>query len=54
MMDVWCDGCSARVLRWPGDRKGIVNTDKGLIVVYRCGEGHDGAEVVERAHVATA
>jgi hypothetical protein len=49
MMDVWCDGCQARVLLWPGDLKGIVNSDRGLIVAYRCGAGHDGAEAIEHA-----
>jgi hypothetical protein len=49
MMDVWCDECQARVLLWPGDLKGVVNTDRGLIVAYRCGAGHDGAELIERA-----
>jgi len=48
MMDVWCDGCGARVLLWPTDLKGIVNTPAGPVVVYRCGSGHDGAELVER------
>jgi hypothetical protein len=49
MMDVWCDGCQARVLLWPSDLKGIVNSDRGLIVAYRCGAGHDGAEAIEHA-----
>jgi hypothetical protein len=52
MMDVWCDECHARVLVWPGDLKGVVNTDHGLIVAYRCGAGHDGAEMIGRAEQA--
>lgn len=51
MMQVWCDGCGARVLLWPSDLKGVVNTPRGAIVSYRCGAGHDGAELVERAGV---
>ena len=49
MMDVWCDGCAARVLLWPGDLKGIINAAAGPIVVYRCGAGHEGTEVIRRA-----
>ena len=49
MMDVWCDGCQARVLLWPSDLKGIVNTRHGPVVSYRCGSGHDGAESIQRS-----
>ena len=52
MMDVWCEECRARVLLWPGDLKGVINTEGGLIVAYRCGAGHDGAELIERADQA--
>ena len=48
MMAVWCDGCAAQTLLWPSDIRGIVNTDGGAIVAYRCGAGHDGATLVER------
>lgn len=48
MMDVWCDGCGARVLLWPSDLEGIVNTPDGAIVAYRCAAGHRGAELIER------
>jgi hypothetical protein len=54
MMDVWCDGCGARVLLWPTDLKGVVNSDRGLIVAYRCGAGHDGAEIIRPSRLATA
>ena len=47
MLDVWCDECRARVLVWPGDLKGILNTASGMIVAYRCSAGHDGAELIE-------
>lgn len=47
MMAVWCDRCDARVLLWPGDLTGVVNTDHGRIVAYRCGAGHAGAELIE-------
>ena len=52
MMQVWCAGCGAQVLLWPTDVKGIVNTARGAIVVYRCGAGHEGAELVERRRPA--
>jgi hypothetical protein len=52
MMDVGCDGCQAQVLLWPGDLKGVINTDRGLIVAYRCGAGHDGVEAIQRRQVA--
>lgn len=48
MMRVWCDGCDAHVLIWPGDLKGVLNTARGAIVSYRCGAGHDGAELIPR------
>ena len=54
MMDVWCDGCQARVLLWPNDIKGIVNTVRGAVVSYRCGAGHEGAELIERVTPAQA
>lgn len=54
MMDVWCDECQARVLLWPSDLKGVLNTERGVIVAYRCGAGHDGAELIERAEQALA
>ncbi|HSK92231.1 MAG TPA: hypothetical protein VK875_13070 [Euzebyales bacterium] len=53
MIDVWCDGCGARVLLWPGDLKGIVNTADGPIVAYRCGAGHEGTEAVRRGRAVT-
>jgi hypothetical protein len=46
MMRVWCDDCHAHVLIWPGDLKGVLNTAGGAIVSYRCGAGHDGAELI--------
>lgn len=46
-MAAWCDGCQARVLLWPGDLKRVVTTDRGLVVAYRCGAGHEGAELIE-------
>ena len=52
MMQVWCAGCGAHVLLWPTDLTGVINTDRGAIVVYRCGAGHDGAELVGRARPA--
>jgi hypothetical protein len=52
MMNVWCDECQAQVLLWPSDLKGVVNTDRGMIVAYRCGAGHDGAEMIQRKQVA--
>ena len=52
MIDVWCDDCQARVLLWPSDLTGIANTDRGKIVVFRCGQGHDGAELIERLAAA--
>lgn len=48
MMAVWCEDCGARVLLWPSDLRGIVNTADGAIVAYRCGSGHDGATLVRR------
>lgn len=48
MMAVWCEGCGARVLLWPGDLKGVVNSAAGAIVGYRCGSGHDGATLIDR------
>lgn len=48
MIDVWCTGCDARVLLGPSRLEGIVNTTRGPLVVYRCYDGHRGAEVVER------
>ncbi len=48
MMKVWCDGCGAHVLIWPTDLKGVLNTERGAIVAYRCGVGHEGAELIER------
>lgn len=49
MMAVWCDRCRSRVLLWHNDIKGVVNSPRGPIVVYRCGAGHDGAELIEPA-----
>ncbi len=48
MMRVWCGGCDTHVLIWPGDLKGVLNTRRGAIVSYRCGAGHDGAELITR------
>lgn len=48
MMRVWCEDCEAHVLIWPTDLKGILNTPRGAIVSYRCGSGHDGAELIAR------
>lgn len=48
MMAVWCEDCEARVLLWPSDLRGIVNSADGPIVAYRCGSGHDGATLVRR------
>lgn len=48
MMRVWCDGCGTHTLLWPSDLRGLVNTPRGAIVSFRCGAGHDGAELIER------
>ena len=53
-MTVWCVGCRGRVLLWPGDLRGIVNTDAGAVVAYRCGAGHTGNTLVERCVPAPA
>lgn len=48
MIDVWCDECQARMLLWPSDLRGVTSTELGNIVAFRCGQGHDGAELIER------
>lgn len=52
MLDVWCDGCNARVLLWPSNIDGITYTARGAEVEFHCHCGHDGTELIERSDPA--
>jgi hypothetical protein len=39
MFLAWCDNLGRDTLVWPSDLHGIVNTDQGMVVRYRCNCG---------------
>lgn len=54
MFDIHCSACDRRMLIFPGQITGLINDDQGIVVMYTCWCGADGAMRTGAAHTDAA